>query len=107
VGGRAHTDRTALGLAWDRGAAWLHAEAHNPLSPLVRAQALTRAPDPRVVYAQASAGRARSRGRSGAVRSPMLALRAAGRELERACERVHTAWLAAGRAAARGKVQDR
>ncbi len=36
IGGRAWTAPGSLGLPWDRGAAWLHAAANNPLTPVVQ-----------------------------------------------------------------------
>lgn len=37
IGGRAHTDRESLGVAWDRGAHWLHSADVNPLTKIADA----------------------------------------------------------------------
>ncbi len=40
VGGRAYTETTSLGLAFDHGASWLHQADENPLTPLAQALGL-------------------------------------------------------------------
>src|SRR5690606_40971337 len=37
IGGRVHTDRESLGVAWDRGAHWLHSADVNPLTKIADA----------------------------------------------------------------------
>ena len=45
IGGRAHTDRTTLGLPFDLGCHWLHSADRNPLTRIAAAFGFTAAPN--------------------------------------------------------------
>ncbi|NIR58957.1 MAG: FAD-dependent oxidoreductase, partial [Gammaproteobacteria bacterium] len=81
VGGRAHTERASLGLAFDRGCAWLHSGSINPLTALAdrHGAAYARANPARRLFVEGRPATAAEAGAADAfLRAGYEAVRAAG-----------------------------